>query len=112
MNKFFKILVVLTILGLVLGLNAISTSHNVFNDVDAVCCDNGLCNYQFPRQTTKCTSTSTMSTKSLCEEITLTCKDCVDLTISNCLCYQGSNTCLKTDGTIYYGVVIPCDITK
>jgi hypothetical protein len=112
MNKILKVLTVLTILGLILGLKAISDNNNVFNDVDAVCCDNGLCNYQFPGQTTKCTSTSTMSPKSFCQEITLTCKDCVDLTISSCLCYQGSTSCLKTDGTIYYGVIIPCNIDK
>jgi|WetSurMetagenome_2_1015567.scaffolds.fasta_scaffold01553_14 hypothetical protein len=113
MNKVFKILTLLSILGLIVGLKTISYDNTVLDDSAVVCCDNGLCNYVNPAQTTKCTSRSSMSPKSLCEEIVLTCKDCVDLTISSCLCYGGSNSCLNTNGTVYYGSgIVPCNINK
>jgi len=110
----FKILIALSVpIILIFGFNSISDRSNVFSDVDAYCCDLGLCENTNPANLPRCTSPSSMIVKSLCRDISGTCKDCVDYTVGNCICNGGgSDFCVKSDGTIYYGVPRACDIDK
>jgi len=113
MNKLIKILILLSILLIVVGFNIISNNTEIFNDVDSYCCDNGLCENTNPNIPCRCNSASTVRLKTICNDISITCRKCVDYTVSGCVCQDlGSDFCMENDYSYYYGVIIPCDITK
>jgi hypothetical protein len=112
--KFLKyILLMCTSITVLIGFQAITDQSNVFALSDAVCCDDGLCENNNPAFSTRCTSSASGMVKSACEELSMTCKECVDLTFSACICYNGgSDYCMKNDHTLYYGALVPCDLHK
>jgi len=113
MNKLLQIFAILTTLFLILGLNVIAYESNIFSDVDAVCCDNGLCENTNPQGQTRCNSASSVMLIPTCEEISINCRKCVDYTISGCVCNGGgSDFCMESDGSYYYGTPVNCDQSK
>lgn len=113
MNRI-KIMIALSLIVMLsLGFNAISSRSSIFNDIDAYCCDNGLCENTDPGINCRCSSHSTMMLVPTCEELNGTCTNCVDYTISGCVCYGGgSDFCMKDDETYYYGTPRNCDSSK
>jgi hypothetical protein len=106
-KSFFIGLIFITALA---SLFAFSYKNNVFIDTETYCCENGLCENPNPSASPKCNSpSSAIVYLDKCQEITVTCEQCVDYTVNNCLCNGGgSHFCIKSDGSFYYGRDIDC----
>jgi hypothetical protein len=100
--KSSKILMISAITVIFFSLLTLSYQSKIFADTVPPCCENQQCE-STAQQGVHCNSQSSMQLKPLCNDITLTCKDCVDYTISGCLCGSGSSYCSNSDGSIYYG---------
>jgi hypothetical protein len=108
--KSFFMLLALATIGL--GLQAMSYENDIFHLVDAEWCSNGGCENDDPEDPTRCGTSASLIVKSACTELGSDCKACVDYTYSNCLCGSGSDYCMKSDETLYYGTHVSCNIDK
>jgi hypothetical protein len=112
MKSLFCLLALVTLIS---GLFFLSDKNSVFADSLAPCCNLGLCENDNPNPYLgpKCHNTSSVHYKpNGCEEIIITCKTCIDYTISNCVCGTGSFYCINSDGSMYYGTIVDCPSWK
>jgi hypothetical protein len=110
MNKVITIISIVIITSFLLGLKALSYKPSVLQESVALCCDGGNCENVSPFLPARCNSAATAYVNSDCEqESNITCRLCVDYTVSNCLCLGGgSEFCMENDGSFYYGQLVNC----
>jgi hypothetical protein len=91
-----------------------SYKNNLLLKAKVICCESASCNAINIGQNNKCSSIAGAYILPNCEyETTITCRDCVDLTISGCLCLgTGSDSCFNDNWTKYYGNLVNCDVNK
>ena len=89
------------------SLSTLSYKNKVFADTLAPCCDEGICE-AYP--CSWYSSATVYFADSGCREISITCKTCVDYTVSGCMCdvgRGGSSYCLDGNER-YYGGFVDC----
>ena len=114
--KIHKILfVLLTIIVMAISLSAVSYKSDIFTQPESWCCNTGKCENTDPEKTARCSSYSAIDLlpePPCTNQLGGTCKDCVDLTISGCVCLEGSSFCMNDDETYYYGKYVNCEFDK
>lgn len=108
MNKFYAIGIICITVTIFYGFSSLSYKTNTLIEPDAYCCEGGECETGPPAKT-NCNSKSSAHiwiTPWRCEEITITCRECVYATVvSKTLCKEGgSYKCWDAElGEWYYG---------
>lgn len=111
--KFIKGFLMLLVLGtMVFVLQAMSYESDIFLQEEALWCKDGGCENTNPDNPSRCTSPASYLAKNICNAIGADCKTCVDMTLSDCICYEGSDFCMKADESYYYGTEVECNISK
>lgn len=94
------IMFLLLVSSIYIGLNQLSYNKEIFADVNAYCCDDGVCDEQ------QCNGSSSMYLKSNCSsEYEYDCTRCLEEIANNNLCnYTGETIiyCDKSDGTKFW----------
>jgi len=101
-----NLIVLFAFLSVIIGLYSFTYLNDVFADSLKWCCNNAGCENTNPEESPLCSSTSSFWTGS--EEIDISCRNCVDFTISGCVPGTGSWYCINADGSFYYGQLIGC----
>lgn len=105
------LLIFLIAIIIVMGFSSLNYNNKVFAESLLPCCNRiGQGCQGFPAQENVfCSTPSSVDLlKNDCIGITLTCRDCIDLTVSGCVCGEGNYNCREQDGSLYYGQQVPC----
>lgn len=99
------------IISLLSGFYILSYQKNVFSESALPCCNAGQCEQLGPPTSVYCSSYTNANIPDMCyEDLPITCKACVDFTISGCLCSGGSSYCYdNVTQTLYYGTQVQCN---
>ncbi len=109
-DKMKNLIVLFAFLSVIIGLYAFTYQNNVFADSLLPCCNNAGCESTEPDPDlgVKCEHTSSWWVSESEPEWYISCKTCVDYTVSGCVTGQGSWYCIYLNGTMYYGNQINC----
>lgn len=104
-NKFLFFALFISIISVFAGFTELTNSNKILKLSDRPCCVNGQCN-SLPCSTL--TNIEVLPWPS-CMTLSLTCKDCLDFYVSECLCpHQSITYCTNSDGSPYYGQLVEC----
>jgi len=102
------LIVLFAFFSVIIGLYAFTYQNNVFADSLLPCCNWAGCENTNPNLGPKCTTQSSWWVSDYEPEWIISCKNCVDYTISGCVAGSGSWYCVYGDGTMYYGTYTYC----
>jgi len=88
---------------LLMGLEAISSGNEALTQSRS-CCNQGNCEVWGHT----CGGSVTANVKPDCPGEYVTCRQCVDLTVSGCLCYGDGSSYCWDNGEKYYGTQVAC----
>jgi len=87
----------------------LSSSNSTFSETLQPCCNLDYCT----SLDMNCGDyTSAQFWEFDCSDQTITCRQCVDYTVSGCLCSGGSQRCKENNGSYYYGNHVSCSTSK
>jgi len=103
-NYLQKTTMVFSTLVILFGFFQINNEQDICAQSKVRCCTNGQC------EDANCFASSGVNYGPLCNEYTLTCKDCIDLEYSGCIdsCLNRKNYFCDNNGVPYYGTKVLC----
>ncbi|GEM_PF-2612685 len=93
-------IIFLAALGIIVASQAVTDSQLMAKSL-IPCCDNAMCQNDW----FNCDMESSAFVKPNCStSVSITCRQCVDLTIRGRICIGGSYYCYELDGSKYFGI--------